>query len=120
VCRISQLECCSAGLKDRDVPAFGSKRRPLLQPQYIAVKMKRSVVVCHRHDQAQLMNSVLLHRLIVSFDSMLPVAYAQEADAPTTLFLWQYQPHLCSYAYFPSLFTVICGCRPQRRRCGTT
>src|ERR1700688_1756132 len=67
VCRISQLQCCSAGLKDRDVPPCGSKCCPLLEPQYIAVKMKRPVVVFGRYDQPQLVNSVLLHRLIISF-----------------------------------------------------
>src|SRR5882762_7031514 len=86
VCGISQFQCCSAGLKDRDVPACGSKRCPLLQPQYIPVKMKRPVVVFRRYDQPQLVNSVLLHRLIISFNSMLPVAYPQEADTSTTLF----------------------------------
>ena len=45
------------------MPACGSKRRPLLQPQYIAVKMKRPVVVFRRYDQPQLVNSVLLHRV---------------------------------------------------------
>src|SRR5258708_35486031 len=84
--RISQFPCCSAGLKDRDVPACGSKRRPLLQPQYIAVKMKRPVVVFRRYDQPQLVNSTLLHRLIISFNSMLPVAYPQTPDASTTPF----------------------------------
>jgi hypothetical protein len=41
VSRIRQLQCRSAGLKDRDVSAIGSKGRSLLQPQYVAVKMKR-------------------------------------------------------------------------------